>query len=1021
MASHLNTKREYLPQLQIVRAIAIIGVIAVHASASATITMKDSSYYMFYSFLNTIMRFGTPTFILLSSFVLFYSYYDRKIDKKLIIGFYKKRLLYIIIPYLIFSAFYYLYLRHWVGQPLFNFNSWSGFWQAVLYGKAAFHLYFIFISIQFYLLFPIILWLVKRWKPLVHWLIPLGFVIQWAFVLINLYALNTPDKGSWSLTYFSFFLLGAALGIYYPKIKDWIIISKQTANKYRVSVWLFVWAGWLVMTLSHAFVYYNARMYGTRYDALLYEFLWHFHSLFSALVIIQAAYLIYQYMPSWITRAFYRLGQLSFGVYLIHAYFLLIYDKHKPNFGTASLAHLTYLGSFVFMLAASWIVVALVSRYLPFSWVLFGKVEKPNKTIVQRKPASPKSRRLKVIIAGTAVLLIGAAIAAGAWYKLNKTANFNDKQELLAIASVSDIADSYDVIVAGTDPEGVAAAVSAARNGLSVLLIDGKDREILGGLMTVGGLNTLDLNYSPKKSVIPGKHNFLNKGIFQEWYNQVEGTSFDTNTAANAFYRMVQAEPNIHVQMKLQHMEPIVEQTSDANVIVKGMRLTMPDGTQQEVAASSIIDATQDGDIAAMAGAPFTFGREDIGNKNARMAVTLVFAMSGVTQQIWDSFAQHKQTGIDAMSAWGFPDAKDYVSSNPERVKMRGLNIGRQNDETILINAMHIYDVDPLDPASVQEALEIGRAEAPRIVDYLKETFVEMKNLEFAYTVDELYIRESRHFEGEYRLTMADVLNNRDHWDAIAYGSYSVDIQSASHTDSGYVLMAPVQYGVPFRSLVPLQVDGLLVVGRAASFDTLPHGSARVIPLGMATAEAAGAAAKLTFRELSQSKELIQKLQENLMKQGMDLTYHSFEAPYYMNHKAYKGLMAAASTLIASGDYNNLAFGLDLPSNPQRIVYSMGRIKETFPEFFTGEPSTAIAGMAAPDTQQLSAAQAVKTISHAVTSDEAQQLTVDGMLEKGWITSQTLSSITNQEAITNGEFFMLLRDVLEFYVGIVYE
>lgn len=94
---------------------------------------------------------------------------------------------------------------------------------------------------------------------------------------------------------------------------------------------------------------------------------------------------------------------------------------------------------------------------------------------------------------------------------------------------------------------------------------------------------------------------------------------------------------------------------------------------------------------------------------------------------------------------------------------------------------------------------------------------------------------------------MADLMENRDHWDAIAYGSYEVDIQSLDVNNKGSILMVPKQYGVPFRSLVPLNVDGLLVVGRAASFDALPHGSARVIPLGMATGEAAGAAVKLAM------------------------------------------------------------------------------------------------------------------------------------------------------------------------------
>ena len=107
--------------------------------------------------------------------------------------------------------------------------------------------------------------------------------------------------------------------------------------------------------------------------------------------------------------------------------------------------------------------------------------------------------------------------------------------------SVKKAKEAYDVIVVGTDPEGVAAAVSAARNGLSTLLVEGRNRTMLGGLMTQGGLNTIDMNYMPRTNPL-SKHEVFNKGIFSEWYSKVEGDSFDVNTAANAFYDMVRAE-----------------------------------------------------------------------------------------------------------------------------------------------------------------------------------------------------------------------------------------------------------------------------------------------------------------------------------------------------------------------------------------------------------------------------------------------------------------------------------------------
>ncbi|GKU76980.1 hypothetical protein L3i20_v213770 [Paenibacillus sp. L3-i20] len=803
-------------------------------------------------------------------------------------------------------------------------------------------------------------------------------------------------------------------------------MTRENASLTRGMFWVFLIAGWLALAVANVTVYFNARVYNKLYDPLLYEFLWNFQTFFSALVAIGAAFFIYRHLPSMLSRFLYRLGQLSFGIYLVHLLFLLIYEKNMPSFGTAWLEHLTYFGSWVVMLGASWVTVALFSRFIPFAWILFGNVPKQGLS-KEQLPKSTTSAKSKIILSASAVLLIIFAGIAGVYLRSEDTVNTSNRQELLAVESAAEVKSQYDVIVAGTDPEGVTAAISAARNGLNVLLVDGRNREILGGLMTVAGLNSLDLNYSPKKSLIPGKHNFLNKGIFQQWYDQIEGTSFDTNSAANAFYRMVEAEPRIDLLMKVQSMEPLVVAGNDGHVTVTGLRIVKQDGAAIEVTSPSLIDATQDGDIAAIAGAPYTLGREDIGDADAQMAVTLVFAMKGVTQAVWESFDDAGLAGFDTMSAWGFSDAKNYESSNPDRVKMRGLNIGRQNDDTMLINAMHIFNVDPLDPASLAEALEIGRAEAPRIVDYLTSTFKEFKDLEFDYTFDELYVRESRHFTGEYRLTMADLMDNRDFWDAIAYGSYDVDIQAASKTDTGYVLYDPRQYGVPFRTLVPLKVDGLLVVGRASSFDSLPHGSARVMPLGMATAEAAGVAAKfttdngITFRELSKSKELISKLREHLTEQGMDLKMNTFATPYYKEHKSYKGLVAATSMLITSGGDENKLFDLDGKSNMQRVVYSMNRVAKQHKAFFKGDPSVAIADIANPGEQQLSVDQAVKTIAHTISNTEAESLTREEMITRGWITAETLAAITDQAAITNGEFFMIIRDLIEYYVGVVYE
>ncbi|PYI53333.1 FAD-dependent oxidoreductase [Paenibacillus flagellatus] len=620
-----------------------------------------------------------------------------------------------------------------------------------------------------------------------------------------------------------------------------------------------------------------------------------------------------------------------------------------------------------------------------------------------------------VIAAVTAVRLLGDAGKTPP--KSNETPNSG---KLQPVQSVQAPKNDYDVVVVGTDPEGVTAAVSAARNGLKTLLVDGRDREILGGLMTLGWLNSLDHNYDREK---PGSTDILNKGLFSEWYKQVEGDSFDVITAANAFNAMVKNEKNIDLLLKTKSIEPKLADGTNGNKKVVGVTVTTADGTKRDVAAKAVIDATQDADIAAASGVPYTIGRADLGDEKARMAVTAVFRLKNVTPDVWKQVQKRLRddgdpnTDANERSAWGYGEMQKYPPNNKERVKMRGLNIGRQNDDTMLINALQIFGIDGLDPNSRAEAFEIAKKELPYVVDYMKKLYPEFANLVWDAVAPELYIRETRHIVGEYRLTMIDVLENRDQWDRIGFGSYPVDIQRISPTDNGAVMSHPIKYAIPFRSIVPLKADGLLVVGRSASFDTLPHGSARVIPVGMATAQAAGAAAKLaidkgvTFRELSASKELIASLQDMLNKQGMELKPYELKPEPYMEQKAYPGLKTVVSMGLVIGGYDNSGFNTLPDSNPQRLLNLMQGVKRV--KKLPGDPSGVVAGMQEPAKQPLTLEQAAWTIAKTAGFDVAADKAVAELLAKGMLQQATVDGIADKRKLSNGDTYMMIRDLVE--------
>jgi hypothetical protein len=208
--------------------------------------------------------------------------------------------------------------------------------------------------------------------------------------------------------------------------------------------------------------------------------------------------------------------------------------------------------------------------------------------------------------------------------------------------------------------------------------------------------------------------------------------------------------------------------------------------------------------------------------------------------------------------------------------------------------------------------------ELPHVIEFMKSNFKGFKNVALVDTASRLYVRESRHFLGEYRLTITDVLENRDHWDRVAHGNYPVDIQPKSSADRGMVVGQPWIYSIPFRCLTPLNIENLLIAGRSASYDSLAHGSTRVVPVGVAVGEAAGVAAgmsidaNMSFREMSKDEAAIASLQQELVNRGAYLKAYDPPAEPVMEHWAYPGLRVIRALGMAAGGYSN-EYGLDDP------------------------------------------------------------------------------------------------------------
>ncbi|MBD8013345.1 FAD-dependent oxidoreductase [Planococcus wigleyi] len=462
--------------------------------------------------------------------------------------------------------------------------------------------------------------------------------------------------------------------------------------------------------------------------------------------------------------------------------------------------------------------------------------------------------------------------------------------------------NDYDVAVFSGEPEGIAAAVSSARNGMRTVLIVGE--EDIGGLMTTGMLNFLDVSNDQKG-------NPANTGIFLEWHKQVGGQiGFDINEAREVFLKMINDEENL----TLLEGADLVDVVKDGKALT-AINITDAEGDKRTIKAERFIDSSKDADLAVAAGAPYDIGGRDIGLEDKKMAVTLMFHFNNVD---WDKIVQAAKDGVfgggsvNGNTAWGFSELHDaYKPHYPELTRLRGLNIVRENDGSVIINALQIFGIDGLDDKQKQKAIEIGKTETEYVLAYLKENFPGFEEAEIERFPDQLYVRETIHVRAEYQLPLSDVWENKDHWDRIGFGAYPVDVQATSTNDYGYVYGKPVQYAIPFRSLVPLEVDNLLVASKASGYTSLAAASARVLPVGMTAGQAAGVAASISineetsYRDMTTNEELIHQVQAKLKAQGANL--YAFEADFpYQGEWFYPGIPTLLNYGLIVGGYENL-------------------------------------------------------------------------------------------------------------------
>lgn len=396
---------------------------------------------------------------------------------------------------------------------------------------------------------------------------------------------------------------------------------------------------------------------------------------------------------------------------------------------------------------------------------------------------------------------------------------------------------NVDLLVCGGGFAGVAAAISAARNGVKVMLLE--KYGFLGGLVT----SALVITTPP-----------LNNGLNIEISRRLaEKSSYARCENSGEEVELNAIDPEI-VKYELLHMLQeqgvafllhtyIAGSITEGNLI-KGVIVENKAG-RQAILAQIVIDATGDADVAAFSGAPFRL---------VKKPMTMMFNLVGVDVK----------RALERLRTWG--RIREVVKEAIEKGELSfdlGVfrNFGAPGvsmeklvyEDELNVWSGNLLDMDGTDPRDLTRAEVITREHAMKLAFFLKTRVPGFEKSRIEYTATQVGVRATRQILGGVIPSWEEVKNKK-------------------FPDTVVKPYANAEMRLPYGSMLPQKVENLLVAGRCISAEEEAMGQLRLIPVCSATGEAAGAAAALAIRnEISPRKLDVSLLQETLGKQGVNL------------------------------------------------------------------------------------------------------------------------------------------------------
>jgi len=408
-----------------------------------------------------------------------------------------------------------------------------------------------------------------------------------------------------------------------------------------------------------------------------------------------------------------------------------------------------------------------------------------------------------------------------------------------------------DVLIAGGGPGGLAAAVSAARNGADTLLVERYG--FLGGMATAGLVNPFMTYWAGEEQIIGGVlQEIVDRLTELGAYGKGSRTAFDPEAFKYVADRMCE---DAGVKVLLHSF------ATDARIsggIIESVEIAGKSG-KRTARARVFVDGTGDADLAFMAGARCEKGRAEDG---LTQPMTLNFRVCRVDVPRIPPKAEFDEL---------FNKAKAEGRVNCPRENV--LYFLTTRDGEIHFNQTRIINSDGTSSEDLSRAEIEGRRQAWELLEFLRRDVPGFEQSDMLTSGPQIGVRETRRVIGEYVLTGDDVLSAGKFADCIARGSYSIDIHNPTGAGTLIKRLPPGEsYDIPYRCLVPLGIDNLLIAGRPISATHEAHSSLRIMPICIAIGQAAGTAAALSVKQKVAPRKLdVGLLQDTLRAQGANL------------------------------------------------------------------------------------------------------------------------------------------------------